>query len=160
MLSDKTLTCVECRNDFTFSVGEQEFFASRGFTNEPTRCPQCRAARRSQQPGSGGFGGAPRAPREMHPVVCAQCGARGAPTPPHTIAKVYNFPPLTLLFADRRPCQSDFLHCSLVLCPTPPNPCVGFSPPTVCSGNRRSYAVMHELDIICTRLYAVITIFY
>ncbi len=72
MLSDKTLTCVECGSDFTFTVGEQEFFASRGFTNEPSRCPQCRAARRSQQGGSGGFGGAPR---EMHPAVCAQCGA-------------------------------------------------------------------------------------
>ena len=59
MLSDKTLTCVECGSDFTFTVGEQEFFASRGFTNEPSRCPQCRAARRSQQGGSGGFGGAP-----------------------------------------------------------------------------------------------------
>ncbi len=63
-LSDKTLTCEECGNDFTFTVGEQEFFASRGFTNEPKRCPQDRAARRSQQGG----------PREMHPVVCAKCG--------------------------------------------------------------------------------------
>ena len=53
MLSDKTLRCVECGSDFTFTVGEQEFFASRGFTNEPSRCPQCRAARRSQQGGSG-----------------------------------------------------------------------------------------------------------
>ncbi len=65
-LSDKTLTCVECGNDFTFTVGEQEFFASRGFSNEPRRCPQDREARRSQQRGSG--------PPEMHPVVCAKCG--------------------------------------------------------------------------------------
>ncbi len=55
MLSDKTLTCVECGYDFTFTVGEQEFFASRGFTNETSRCTQCRAARRSQQGGGGGF---------------------------------------------------------------------------------------------------------
>ncbi len=34
-LSDKNLTCVECGYEFTFTVGEQEFFASRGFTNEP-----------------------------------------------------------------------------------------------------------------------------
>ncbi len=65
-LSDKTLTCEECGNDFTFTVGEQEFFASRGFTNEPKRCPQDREARKSQRGGSG--------PREMHPVVCARCG--------------------------------------------------------------------------------------
>ena len=68
-ISDKSLTCVECGTSFTFTVGEQEFFASKGFTNEPTRCPECRKARRTQQRGYGG------APREMHPAVCAQCGA-------------------------------------------------------------------------------------
>ena len=70
-LSDKTLTCVECGNTFTFTVGEQEFFASRGYTNEPKRCPEDREARKSQQRGYGGFGGSAR---EMHPVVCDQCG--------------------------------------------------------------------------------------
>ena len=72
-ISDKTLTCVECAQDFTFTVGEQEFFASKGYTNEPKRCPQCRSTRKSQQ-GGGGGGGSYGAPREMHPVVCAQCG--------------------------------------------------------------------------------------
>ncbi len=68
-LSDKSLTCVECGATFLFTSGEQEFFASRGYTNEPKRCPQCRDARRSQQRGYG------QGPREMHPAVCAQCGA-------------------------------------------------------------------------------------
>ena len=72
-ISDKNLTCVECAQDFTFTVGEQEFFASKGFTNEPSRCPQCRAARKGQQGGGGGFGRSGPA-REMHPAVCAQCG--------------------------------------------------------------------------------------
>ena len=67
-ISDKTLTCVECGNPFTFTAGEQEFFASRGYTNEPKRCPQDREARKSQQRGYGD------SPREMHPVVCDQCG--------------------------------------------------------------------------------------
>ncbi len=76
-LSDKTLNCRDCEYEFTFTVGEQEFFNSKGFTNEPTRCPQCRTSRRSQQSGSGGgsgggFGGG--GSREMHPAVCAQCG--------------------------------------------------------------------------------------
>ncbi|HIN04768.1 MAG TPA: zinc-binding protein [Dehalococcoidia bacterium] len=67
-LADKDLVCVDCGAAFTFTVGEQEFFASRGYTNEPKRCTECRGARKNQQPGfSGG-------PREMHPVVCAQCG--------------------------------------------------------------------------------------
>jgi len=67
-ISDKSLVCVECGANFTFTVGEQELFASRGYTNEPKRCPECRGARRNQQQGFGG--GA----REMHPAVCAQCG--------------------------------------------------------------------------------------
>ena len=71
-ISDKTLSCVECRNDFNFTAGEQEFFASKGFTNEPSRCPQCRAARKSQQ--RGGYGDSYGSEREMHPAVCAQCG--------------------------------------------------------------------------------------
>ena len=50
-LSDKSLTCVECNETFTFTVGEQEFFASKGYTNEPKRCPTCRDSRRSQQRG-------------------------------------------------------------------------------------------------------------
>jgi CxxC-x17-CxxC domain-containing protein len=71
-LSDKTLTCVECGSPFTFTAGEQEFFASRGYTNEPKRCPECRGARRNQR--RGGFGGGGSS-REMYPAVCAQCGA-------------------------------------------------------------------------------------
>ena len=73
-ISDKSLTCVECGAPFTFTAGEQEFFASRGYTNEPKRCPDCRGARRSQQRGYGGGGGG-GGEREMHPAVCAQCGA-------------------------------------------------------------------------------------
>ena len=71
-ISDKTLSCVECRNDFTFTAGEQEFFASKGFTNEPSRCPPFRAARKSHQ--RGGYGDSYGSEREMHPAVCAQCG--------------------------------------------------------------------------------------
>ncbi len=70
-ISDKTITCVVCRNEFTFTVGEQEFFASRGFNNEPKRCSRCREARKSQQ---GGYSDSYGSAREMHPAVCAQCG--------------------------------------------------------------------------------------
>ncbi len=70
MYQDKTLSCRDCGADFIFSASEQEFFAEKGFTNEPGRCPQCRAARR-QRNGNGG-GGRPR--REMYTVTCAECG--------------------------------------------------------------------------------------
>jgi CxxC-x17-CxxC domain-containing protein len=70
---DKTLQCVDCGNGFTFSADEQELFQSRGFTNEPKRCLQCRQSRRSERRGDGGGGGF-GAPRQMFPVVCAECG--------------------------------------------------------------------------------------
>ena len=64
---------MECGADFTFTVGEQEFFAAKGYTNEPKRCTQCRGARKSQQRGGNGDSYGSSA-REMHPAVCAQCG--------------------------------------------------------------------------------------
>jgi hypothetical protein len=45
--ADKTLTCVECKKEFLFSARDQEFHASKGFTNEPKRCPACRQVRRA-----------------------------------------------------------------------------------------------------------------
>jgi CxxC-x17-CxxC domain-containing protein len=74
---DKDLTCRDCGSPFTFTEGEQEFFAQKGFTNEPTRCPECRAARKSQRGGGGGYdsrGGYDRPPREMFEAQCTQCG--------------------------------------------------------------------------------------
>lgn len=66
--ADRTLKCRECSADFVFTAGEQAFFAEKGLLNEPQRCPNCRATRRRERMG--------REPREMHPVVCASCGAQ------------------------------------------------------------------------------------
>ena len=43
---DKTLVCKECGKDFVFTAGEQEFYAEKGFENEPARCRDCRDKRR------------------------------------------------------------------------------------------------------------------
>lgn len=77
--ADKTLTCRDCGQTFTFSAGEQEFYAQRGLTNEPGRCPDCRAqsrARREARSGGdrGGFERGPRPRGEMHTVTCSNCG--------------------------------------------------------------------------------------
>ena len=48
-LSDKTLTCVDCGYEFTFTAGEQEFFASKGYTNEPRRCPNAGVLERASR---------------------------------------------------------------------------------------------------------------
>lgn len=83
MFEDKTLTCRECGKEFTFTAGEQTFFAEKGLTNSPSRCPDCRAARKQQNAGGGSYSGggysrerAPRsnAERVQHPVQCASCG--------------------------------------------------------------------------------------
>jgi len=85
LYTDERLTCTDCGAEFTFSAGEQEFFATKGFQNKPNRCPDCRAARKSQR--GGGGGGAPRGgggsryggavgggAREMYAVTCSACG--------------------------------------------------------------------------------------
>lgn len=69
MFEDKTLTCRDCGNEFVFSASEQEFYAEKGFTNEPGRCLPCRQARKQQR--NGGFN---RSERQMYPAVCASCG--------------------------------------------------------------------------------------
>ncbi len=67
---DKSLQCSDCGTTFTFSVEDQEFFQSKGYTNEPKRCPECRQARKSERYGSSNYG----APRQMFPATCAECG--------------------------------------------------------------------------------------
>ena len=75
MYIDETLTCVDCARTFPFTASEQEFFASKGFTNKPSRCSDCRAARKAAgggRSGGGGYGGGAR--REMFKATCSQCG--------------------------------------------------------------------------------------
>src|SRR5690606_31414890 len=71
--TDKVLSCVDCGASFTFTAGEQEFHASKGFSNEPRRCPNCRRARKGAS-GEGGGGGFARQDRQMFTVTCASCG--------------------------------------------------------------------------------------
>ena len=47
-MSDKTITCRDCGSEFIFSVGEQEFYQEKGFTNKLTRCISCRRAKKEQ----------------------------------------------------------------------------------------------------------------
>ena len=75
MYEDKNLSCRDCGADFAFTASEQEFYASKGFENEPTRCATCRAARK-QQNGRGGAGGGrtDRGDRQMFSATCSRCG--------------------------------------------------------------------------------------
>ena len=64
MYEDKTLICKECGNEFVFTAGEQEFYAEKGFQNEPQRCKASRDAKKASM----------RENREMYTAVCAACG--------------------------------------------------------------------------------------
>jgi CxxC-x17-CxxC domain-containing protein len=64
MYEDKTLRCKDCGKEFVFTAGEQEFYASKGFENEPQRCKACRDVRKT----------ANRQQREMYTATCASCG--------------------------------------------------------------------------------------
>lgn len=92
---DKTITCADCGQAFTFTASEQAFYAEKGFSDAPKRCKSCRQARKQQRSsssygddsygggyssggyGGGGYGGGSsydRAPRQMYDAVCADCG--------------------------------------------------------------------------------------
>ena len=53
---DISLICIQCGIEFIFTVGEQEFFDEKGFTEKPKRCKSCRSERKrrtSQKRGDG-----------------------------------------------------------------------------------------------------------
>ena len=66
---DKSIQCSDCGVSFTFSAEDQEFFQSKGYTNEPKRCSECRQSRRSERQGSNHG-----SPRQMYPATCSECG--------------------------------------------------------------------------------------
>jgi len=74
MSVDATLTCRDCGQAFTFTGGEQDFYAARGYS-EPSRCAGCREQRKAEREsgGSGGYSSS-RAPREMFSATCSSCG--------------------------------------------------------------------------------------
>lgn len=65
---DRILTCRDCGQDFTFTAGEQEFYARKGLTNTHSRCPSCRAAHRAGQSTTR------YEQRENYETTCASCG--------------------------------------------------------------------------------------
>lgn len=99
-MSDRSLTCRDCGQEFVFTLGEQEFYQQRGFS-EPQRCSNCRQARKTQRNGgasgggysSGGYSsgsgggyasgggssygsesGYSSSPRQLYPATCSECG--------------------------------------------------------------------------------------
>ncbi len=100
MYADKAISCADCGEQFTFTAGEQEFYAQKGFASDPKRCPSCRASRRASR--DAGFDvreiGGPRGyergddrpMREYFAVICSKCGnAAQVPFKPRMDRPVY-----------------------------------------------------------------------
>jgi CxxC-x17-CxxC domain-containing protein len=72
--TDRTLTCIECGEEFVFSAGEQKFFALKNLVNDPRRCKNCKVQR---PPGGGArdrsFTGSSFVKHETL-ATCSQCG--------------------------------------------------------------------------------------
>ena len=69
-MEDKSISCKECGRQFVFSVRDQQFYAEKGFQNEPQRCRDCRQARKGQGSAAPSGGSA----RQNFEAVCAECG--------------------------------------------------------------------------------------
>ena len=61
MYTDKKLVCMDCGTEFVFTAGEQEFYAQKGFIDEPKRCKDCIKARKNRK-------------KIKYTVTCAMCG--------------------------------------------------------------------------------------
>ena len=48
-MEDKKIVCKDCGKEFIFTVGEQEFYQEKGFTNDPVRCKECRDNRKAEK---------------------------------------------------------------------------------------------------------------
>ena len=72
--SDKLLNCIDCRKNFIFSIREQEFHASRGFPNVPSRCPSCRQAKKAEHTQYKEDSAEYSPHNKMTPVTCTRCG--------------------------------------------------------------------------------------
>lgn len=85
---DKSITCVDCGEEFLFTANEQAFYRERGLTNEPTRCKGCRERRKASRGTGGGgggyggghgghgggYGGGGGGGKPMFAAVCSNCG--------------------------------------------------------------------------------------
>jgi len=80
-MEERVLICKDCGKEFIFSVQEQEFFAEKGFQNDPARCLDCRKARKQQSH---------RGERQYYTATCAACGAETqVPFKPTGVKPVY-----------------------------------------------------------------------
>jgi len=70
---DRPINCVDCGEDFTWTVGEQVFFHDKGLKNEPKRCKPCKQAKNDRLAAISLAQTAGVKQRIEVTVMCAQC---------------------------------------------------------------------------------------
>jgi len=102
---DKILKCLDCEAEFVFSAGEQLFFSTKNFHNEPKRCKACKAKRvavlrmplaagenfqylkvqtQATCAGCGKLTTVPFRPSQGRPIFCRECFQRQRSQPDHS----------------------------------------------------------------------------
>ncbi len=95
-LQDKTMKCISCGREFVFTVREQEFYESKGFS-EPRHCYDCRAKRKREKDANTDSATYKKPKLEVPPISkrefqisCAACGKTASvPFKPVTGRPVY-----------------------------------------------------------------------
>src|SRR2546428_13431358 len=70
---DRSITCVDCGEEFTWTVGEQVFFHDKGLKNEPKRCKPCKQAKNDRLAAISLAQSAGGKKRNEITLICAQC---------------------------------------------------------------------------------------
>lgn len=87
-LADEVRWCLDCSAEFTYTVGEQSWFLSKGFTGGKTRCAECTAAKKARFGETSGKGSA--AQERAAKTTCYTCGQIGHKTKDCKAATCYN----------------------------------------------------------------------
>jgi CxxC-x17-CxxC domain-containing protein len=75
-LEDKSILCIDCNSDFTWSVGEQVFFRDKQLQNPPKRCKECKQAKNERLAAIAAAQASGIRQRIEVAVNCAKCGTQ------------------------------------------------------------------------------------
>jgi CxxC-x17-CxxC domain-containing protein len=75
-LEDKSILCIDCNKDFTWSVGEQVFFRDKQLQNPPKRCKECKQAKNERLAAIAAAQASGIRQRIEVAVNCAKCGTQ------------------------------------------------------------------------------------
>ncbi len=73
---DRPIACIDCGEEFIWTVGEQVFFHDKGLKNEPKRCKPCKQAKNNRLAAISAAQSSGMKQRIEVTVTCARCHAQ------------------------------------------------------------------------------------